>query len=86
VSIKNKQMITVPESTGIKRAKGSNPYNYTEAQLAEREVCLKQLATLYPSVSRGNAEMAYDICMNTPEDKLHQIMDRVDTVPPRHIP
>lgn len=58
------------EVEGLERTKVINYFNYTDDQLAEKELCLKQLAILYPNVNRYYAELAYDMCKNTSEEQM----------------
>lgn len=69
---------------GLERVKHENPYNYTESQLAEKDLALKKLKEYYPDVPTYYAELAYDLCLNTPQDKLDEIMKKIDTEPSKH--
>tara|TARA_R100000426_G_scaffold75077_1_gene52676 strand:- start:871 stop:1278 length:408 start_codon:yes stop_codon:yes gene_type:complete len=70
---------------GFERVKCENHFNYTEDQLGERKLALKQMKELYPDVPNLWAEWVYDLCKNTPEDKLKEIMKKVDTEPSRFV-
>jgi len=58
------------EVEGLERTKAVNHYNYTEDQLAEKELCLNQLAIIYPNVNRYYAELVYDMCKNTSDEQM----------------
>jgi hypothetical protein len=58
------------EVEGLERIKTINHFNYTEEQLAEKELCLKQLAIIYPNVNRYYAELVYDMCKNTSDEQM----------------
>lgn len=58
------------EVEGLERIKTVNHFNYTEDQIAEKELCLKQLAIMYPNVNRYYAELVYDMCKNTSEEQM----------------
>jgi hypothetical protein len=73
--------IAVP---GFERKVEENPFNYTDDEKAEKKLALKRMHELWPDVSMAYAEMVYDMCKTTPEDKLKEIMHRVETEPSRH--
>lgn len=75
--------IAVP---GFSRKKADNHFAYTDTQLAERKLALKQMHELWPDVNPLHAEWVYDLCKNTPDAKLCEIMEKVDTVPSKHLP
>lgn len=58
------------EVEGLERIKVVNHFNYTDDQLAEKELCLKQLAIIYPNVNRYYAELVYDMCKNTSDEQM----------------
>ena len=63
------------ESNRIPRHVPSNPYNYTNVQLAERKKALKELAEIYPSLPFAWIEMAYDFEKNTPYEDIQSIIN-----------
>ena len=71
---------------GFERKKEDNPYGYTEDQIADRKIALKMMREMWPDVNPMHAEWVYDLCKNTPEDKLKLVMDKVETVPSTHLP
>ena len=71
------------EGSGISRKEPENHFNYTEDQLAEKKLALKTMCELLPDVSPLYAEWVYDMCKNTPEDKLKEIMKKVEEEPSR---
>lgn len=70
---------------GFERFENPNHFGYTEDQLGERKLALKTMKELYPTVPTLWAEWVYDLCKNTPEDKLKEIMEKVDTEPSRFV-
>ena len=58
----------------IPRHTPSNPYNYTNVQLAERKKTLKDLAEIYPSLPFAWLEMAYDFEKNTSREEIQRII------------
>jgi len=69
---------------GYERRKHENPYNYTEAQLADKDLALKKLKEYYPNVPTYYAELVYDMCVNTEQEKLEELMKKVDTEPSKY--
>jgi len=61
---------------GLERKKHENPFNYTDSQLADKDLCLKKLKDYYPDVPTFYAELVYDLCTNSPQEKLEEIMKR----------
>ena len=61
-------------SACIPRHVPSNPYNYTNVQLAERKKTLKDLAEVYPSLPFAWLEMAYDFEKNTSREEIQRII------------
>ena len=70
---------------GFERCKHENPFNYSEAQLADKDLALKKLKEYYPNVPTYYAELVYDMCVNTEQEKLEEIMRKVDTEPSKYI-
>lgn len=75
--------IAVP---GFERKQPENPFSYTDDQIAERKLALKYMREMWPDVNPLHAEWVYDLCKNTPEDKICEIMEKVNTVPSKHLP
>ena len=69
---------------GYEKKKRENPYNYSEAQLADKDLALKKLREYYPTVPTFYAELAYDMCVNTEQKKLEEIMKKVDLEPTKY--
>ena len=69
---------------GLERKKHENPFNYTESQLADKDLALKKLKEYYPDVPTFYAELVYDLCVNTEQEKLEEIMKKIDSEPSRH--
>lgn len=72
--------IAVP---GFERKVEENPFNYTDDQKDAKRLALIRMKELYPEVPDLYAEWVYDLCVNTPDDDLQQIMKRVDETPSR---
>lgn len=72
--------IAVP---GLERKKADNPFNYTDDELTDRKIALKQMMELWPDVNPMHAEWVYDMCKNTPVDQMEEIKKKVDTQPSR---
>ena len=70
---------------GYERMKHENPYNYSEAQLADKDLALKKLREYYPTVPTYYAELAYDLCINTEQKKLEEIMKKVDSESSKYV-
>jgi len=73
--------IAVP---GLERKDEANPFNYTDDEKADKRIALKNMKELWPEVNSAWAEWVYDLCKNTPEDKLKDIMSKCDSVPTKH--
>ena len=69
---------------GFERRKHENPYNYSASQLADKDLCLKKLKEYYPNVPTYYAELVYDMCVNTEQEKLEELMKKVDTEPSKY--
>ena len=69
---------------GLEKKKHENPYNYSEAQLSDKDLALKKLKDYYPTVPTFYAELVYDMCINTEADKLAEIMEKIDLEPTKH--
>ena len=69
---------------GLERKKHENPFNYTDSQLADKDLCLKKLKDYYPDVPTFYAELVYDLCTNSPQEKLEEIMKKVDSEPSKY--
>ena len=57
----------------LPRHKPENFYNYTEADLAEREVEVKRMGEIYPRIPAKWVEDIYDLLKNEPE-KMDEII------------
>jgi hypothetical protein len=69
---------------GLERKKHENPFNYTNSQLADKDLALKRLKDYYPDVPTFYAELVYDLCTNSPQEKLEEIMKKVDSESTKH--
>jgi hypothetical protein len=67
--------------SGIPRHKGENPFNYTEDDLADKALALEKMKTIYKDVPLYYAEMVYDLCKNTPQSKIEEIKQKIETTP-----
>jgi glycine betaine/choline ABC-type transport system substrate-binding protein len=70
---------------GLEKKKHENPYNYTEAQLADKDLALRKLKDYYPTVPTYYAELVYDMCVNTEKEKLEEIMKKIDSEPSKYV-
>ena len=59
----------------IPRHQPSNPYNYTNCELAVRKSTLKAMERDYPKLPYGWLEMVYDFCKNTPQEEVDKIIN-----------
>ena len=59
----------------FERAKPSNPYNYSEIQLIQRENTLKAMARDYPSLPRKWLEWSHDTIENKSPEEQQAIID-----------
>lgn len=73
--------LAVPD---IPRRQHPNHFNYTEDELAEKEVALKEMARLWPEVSTYYAEMVYDMCKNKSPEELEEIKKSVIEKPSKY--
>jgi hypothetical protein len=69
---------------GLHRKKHENPFKYSEAQLADKDLALKKLKEYYPTVPTFYAELVYDLCVNSTQEKLEEIMKKIDSEPSKH--
>ena len=59
----------------IPRHQPSNPYNYTNLELAERKNTLKVMERDYPKLPYAWLEMVYDFNKNTPKEEVDKIIN-----------
>jgi len=69
--------------TGLSRKEPDNPYLYNDDQIAEKRLALKTMKELWGDVPELYASWAYDLCKNTPEEELKNIMEKIETEPSR---
>jgi hypothetical protein len=69
------------EVEGLERKKHENPFNYTEDELAEKQLALKKMKELWPEVPTYYAEIVYDMCKNESQEKIDEIKEKVEKVP-----
>ena len=50
------------EIEGYERKKHENHFSYTDDQLQEKQIALKTMAELYPTVPAYYREIVYDMC------------------------
>lgn len=65
----------------IPRHKAENPFNYTDDDLAEKALALEKMKTIYKDVPLYYAELVYDLCKNTPQDKIEEIKQKIESTP-----
>ena len=73
--------LAVPD---LERKQHPNYFNYTEDELAEKEVALKEMARLWPDVSTYYAELIYDMCKNKSPEELEEIKKSVLEKPSKY--
>lgn len=66
------------EVEGYERKKHENYFNYTDDQLMEKNLALKNMADLYPTVPAFYREMVYDMCKNCTPEELEEIKKKAD--------
>lgn len=70
---------------GYEKIKHENHFNYTEDQLGEKKLALKMMMELYPGVPYTHCEWVYDLCKNTKDSELQDIMRKVDEEPSKYV-
>ena len=65
----------------IPRHKAENPFNYIDDDLAEKALALEKMKTIYKDVPLYYAELVYDLCKNTPQDKIEEIKQKIESTP-----
>ncbi len=73
--------LAVPDT---QRKQHPNHFNYSEDELADKEVALKEMARLWPEVSTFYAEMVYDMCKNKSSEELEEIKKSVLEKPSKY--
>ena len=66
---------------GIPRHKSENHFNYTDEELAEKQLALEKMKVIYKDVPMYYAEMVYDLCKNTDQAKIDIIKARIESTP-----
>ena len=66
---------------GLDRKTPDNHYKYTEDQLTEKKLALKQMKELWPLSNDYYNEMVYDLCKNSTPDEMLAIKKKIDTTP-----
>ena len=69
------------EVPGFERKKHENPFNYTDDELAEKQLALKTMKELYPDVPTYYAELVYDMCKNKTQEEIDKIKEKVENEP-----
>ena len=69
------------EVPGFERKKHDNPFNYTDDQLAEKQLALKTMKELWPDVPTYYAELVYDMCKNKTQEEIDKIKEKVENEP-----
>jgi len=69
------------EVPGFERKQHENPFNYTDDQLAEKQLALKTMQTLWPDVPTYYAELVYDMCLNKTQEEIDKIKEKVENEP-----
>lgn len=66
------------EVEGYERKAHENHFNYTDDQLMEKQLALKNMAELWPNVPAFYREMVYDMCKNCSPEELEEIKKKAD--------
>ena len=69
--------------TGLTRKEADNPFNYNDDDNSKKRLALKTMKELWPEVPDMYASWIYDMCVNTPEDQLKDIMKKTEEEPTR---
>ena len=69
--------------TGLSRKEAENPFNYNDDEITQKRLALKTMKELWGDVPELYASWAYDLCKNTPEDELKDIMKKIEEEPSR---
>jgi hypothetical protein len=69
--------------TGLSRREAENPFNYNDDDITKKKLALKTMKELWPDVPDLYASWVYDMCINTPEDQLKDIMKKTEEEPSR---
>lgn len=73
--------IVIMEVEGLSRKTHGNPYNYTDDQLAEKQLALKSMRELWPDVPTYYAELVYDLTKNKTQEEIDIIKEKVEKEP-----
>ena len=65
----------------IPKHKPENPFNYTEDELAEKALALETMKVISKDVPTYYADLVYDLCKNTPQDKIDEMKQRIESTP-----
>jgi cell fate (sporulation/competence/biofilm development) regulator YmcA (YheA/YmcA/DUF963 family) len=63
------------------RKQPDNFFNYTEDELAEKTLALETMKLIYKDVPSYYAELAYDLCKNTSQEKIDEIKKKIESTP-----
>jgi len=66
------------EVEGYERKAHENHFNYTDDQLMEKQLALKNMAELWPNVPAFYREMVYDMCKNCSPEEIEEIKKKAD--------
>lgn len=66
------------EVEGYERKAHENHFNYTDDQLMEKQLALKNMADLWPKVPAYYREMVYDMCKNSSPEEIEEIKKKAD--------
>ena len=67
--------------SGIPKHKAENHFKYSDDELAEKTLALETMKIIYKDVPTYYAELVYDLCKNTPKDKIEEIKQKIDSTP-----
>jgi len=66
------------EVQGYERKSHENHFNYTDDQLMEKQLALKYMADLYPTVPAFYREMVYDMLKNCTPEEIEEVKRKAD--------
>lgn len=69
------------EVPGFERKKHENFFNYTDDELAEKQLALKTMKELWPDVPTYYADLVYDMCKNKTQEEIDKIKEKVENEP-----
>lgn len=69
------------EVPGLQRKQHENPFNYDDDALLKKQLALKTMKELYPTVPTYYAELVYDMCENKTQEEIDAIKEKIENTP-----